>query len=260
MWPGRRQGDDADLLDDDFYLERESALSVGVSLPRLRSLAVTELAWQRLLLPDRSRQEARDMLVAATTPQFDMSTAIRHAYPQLGRGWSFLPPNLDSLHISRGRQADEEGPIAPASATYMLYAVVSLWPNSLRKLWLSDLVLDWRDLQLVSETLTGLETLMFRAPPVQVGRDPTRLTRPLAALHQLRVLHLQAHNRRPGVDEFTKEDLTSMASGLGDALEQIGWANRVYQVQRSRSEDDAVRLEPWNRPGVIPEVFQVWRA
>lgn len=201
------------------------------------------------------------MLAAANTPRFDMSTAIRHAYPQLGSGWSFLPPDLDSLHISRGRQSDEEGPIAPASATYMLYAIVSLWPSSLRKLWLSDLVLDWRDIQLVAETLTGLETLMFRSPPV--GRDKTRLTRPLVALQQLRVLHLQAHNRRPGVDELSMEDLEAMAGGLAESLEQIGWANRVYQVCRARQDDgdhERVLLEPWNRPGVIPEVFQVWRA
>jgi hypothetical protein len=86
------------------------------------------------------------------------------------------------------------------------------------------------------------------------------------------------------------EDLTILAQGCGDKLEQIGWANRVYHVRRRRViehdaadrsssrrgwrhydgdweeiedvlERDDVYLEPWHTgSGTIPEIFQVWRA
>lgn len=131
---------------------------------------------------------------------------------------------------------------------------------------------------------------MLRATTKIVTLQPTWIASHLARMPDLRVFHLQTSESRPEAEVYTIADLTILAQGCGDKLEQIGWANRVYHVRRRRVvvydategatsrqgwrhrdeeweqvedvlERDDVYLELWHTgTGTIPEIFQVWRA
>lgn len=162
------QGDDEDQLDEDLYLERESPLSQGIRLSKLKQLFLSETAFTRLLIPDYSRQE--QMYVERALSQhgeygLDLATIERNgSLPQLSNS-SFLPPTLESFLLSRER--DSLAYRAGAPAIPLFEAVSQLWPDTLKKLWMSHFIVDFGDLRKIGELLPGLESLMIRLPPTK---------------------------------------------------------------------------------------------
>lgn len=151
------------MLDQDLYLERESALSVGVHLKNLKTLSVSEWAFQRLLLPDRSRQEQFDIQNHIFNHGGTLNLAdVRRDmdYPALGSE-SFLPSTLRSIHVSRDKSSQEYD--SRMSATPMIHAIAEMWPSGLERLWLGHFLLTHHDLVMIIEKLGDkLDTLMIR--------------------------------------------------------------------------------------------------
>jgi len=152
-------------LDEDLYLERESPLSQGIRLSNLKRLFLSETAFARLLIADYSRQE--QMYVERALSQhgeygFDLASIEREGtLPRLSNS-SFLPPNLESLLLSRERDSLAYRAGAPAAPRFE--AVAQLWPDSLKKLWMSHFIVDFGDLRKIGEMLPQLESLMIRLP------------------------------------------------------------------------------------------------
>jgi hypothetical protein len=163
------QGDDEDQLDEDLYLERESAKTVGIRLPNLKRLFVSETVFLRLLQPDDSRREQLyvERALARHGPNgLNLASIERddRNLSQLG-GTSFLPERLEWLLLSRERDSREYHRSVEASGR--LSNIAQLWPEGLERLWLSHLIVDFRDLDLIADKLPGLETLMIRLPPTK---------------------------------------------------------------------------------------------
>lgn len=163
------QGDDEDQLDEDLYLERESAKTVGIRLPNLKRLFVSETVFLRLLQPDDSRREQLyvERALARHGPNgLNLASIERsdRSLSQLG-GTSFLPERLEWLLLSRERDSREYHRSVEASGR--LSNIAQLWPEGLERLWLSHLIVDFRDLDLIADKLPGLETLMIRLPPTK---------------------------------------------------------------------------------------------
>jgi hypothetical protein len=174
---GVAKGDDEDQLDEDLYLERESPLSIGIRLPNLKRLFLSETAFERLLIPDYSRQE--QMYVERAITQhgqygLDLASIERDwTLPQLSSS-SFLPPKLESLLLSRERDSLAYRAGVPAAPRFE--TVAQLWPDSLKKLWMSHFIVDFGDLRKIGESLPRLESLMIRLPSTKCPVSPLEST------------------------------------------------------------------------------------
>ncbi|KAJ9119119.1 hypothetical protein QFC22_003610 [Naganishia vaughanmartiniae] len=253
-------GDELDLLDEDLYLERESPLTIDVYLKRLQHLSVSERAFHRLTLADKSRQEQANVMEAIQNTfgrtrltrhqgnmngeqptdqpdaSFDWTAVQRHSfYPRLGEH-SFLPPTLSDIHIS-GNKHDGAGVLPGDTASHLVLSVAQMWKDHVKRFWLSNYLLTIKDLAVISEQLPMLDTLMLRMS--ESRKDPKWIAQYLARMPQLRVFHLQTSERRPEEEVYSMADLTTLAEHCGENLAQIGWANRVYHVRRRK-----VLIEP----------------
>ena len=156
-------------MDEDLYLERESSKTVGIRLLRLKRLFVTETVFLRLLLADDSRREQLyvERALARHGPfGFNLASIERkdRDLSQLGET-SFLPERLEWLLLSRERNTLDYQRSIEASGR--LTNIAELWPYGLERLWLSHLIVDFRDLDFIADRLSGLETLMIRLPPTK---------------------------------------------------------------------------------------------
>ncbi|KAJ9103208.1 hypothetical protein QFC21_002631 [Naganishia friedmannii] len=260
-------GDELDLSDEDLYLERESPLTIDVCLQRLQHLSVSERAFHRLTLADKSRQEQANVMEAiqntfgrtrlsrhqrningehaAEQPDasFDWNAVRRHSfYPRLGKH-SFLPPTLSDIHIS-GNKDDGGGVLPGDTASHLVLSVAEIWKHHVTRFWLSNYLLTIKDLAVISEQLPMLDTLMLRMS--ESRKDPKGIAKHLARMPKLRVFHLQTSERRPEEEVYSMADLTALAEHCGENLAQIGWANRVYHVRRRKvlAEPTNTEVEP----------------
>ncbi len=168
-------------------------------------------------------------------------------YPKLDAE-SFLPPTLESLHISDRVDPDERG----HSALEKIQAATRIWP-SLKKLWFTGnwcdeeglrLLVDerhgLRQLESLSIKIEGMDTVSeTRVSALPGSRCFRRLLPPQEALGpyvsrlpRLRVLHLVTQDRMKSYPDFTQDKLERLARNTGSSLEQIGFFNRVYHVRR----------------------------
>jgi hypothetical protein len=145
--------------------ERESTLTRGIKLKKLRSLTGDTAVQHRLILPDYSRARAKsrantpfsgrqDVLHEETADWFDYSE-----YPTLDDD-SFLPPTLESIHISDRVEPDERG----HESLDKIKAAGRMWPG-LKKLWFTGHWCDEADLIALTDEkwgLTKLESLSIR--------------------------------------------------------------------------------------------------
>jgi hypothetical protein len=156
------------------YLERESPKTVGIRLQNLKRLFVSETVFLRLLQPDDSRREQLyvERALARHGPHGLNLALIERDDRNLSqlRGTSFLPERLEWLLLSRERDSLDYHRSTEASGR--LSNIAQLWPEGLERLWLSHLIVDFKDLEFIADRLPGLETLMIRLLPIKypVGR------------------------------------------------------------------------------------------
>ncbi len=234
--------------------ERESSLTRGIKLKALRSITGPTEVQHRLILPDYSRARAKtrghvpfgthqdDLFPAEHQEWFDYSQ-----YPTLDMD-SFLPPIMESLHISDRIEPDERG----YSSLDKIKAAGKIWPG-LKKLWFTGHYCDEVDLIALTDDRWGLKRLESLSIKVEVwdtvdlislllvskscklmsrGDDQDTLSFYFARLPNLRVLHLTTQDRAKSHSFFTMDRLQKIAAACGPQLEQIGWINRVYHVKR----------------------------
>jgi hypothetical protein len=185
-----------------------------------------------------------------------------------------LPERLEWLLLSRERDSREYHRSVEASGR--LSNIAQLWPEGLERLWLSHLIVDFRDLDLIADKLPGLETLMIRLPPTKypvsglpkhsqrrliltrhkkyhTDNQPQRIAKFLQKLPRLRVFHLQIAPETQTMSNdtlFSLEDMQLIAREAGPRLAQIGFFNRIFMVRRKKtSTTEAVEERPkaWAR-------------